>query len=136
MRTANQEEVNMQESKITESEKDMVRSYMLGRHCGYKFAVPRREIASALGIEDRRFRKIAQELKLTNDIASLSSIGYWFIPLATNDPEEISHLKHSINEDYSRAYKQLKEANTRVNNFKLRDQIDFIGETNEAMLKV
>ena len=55
--------------------------------------------------------------QLTNDIASLSSIGYWFIPLVTKDQQEIDHARHSIMEDYSRAHKQLAEANTRIKDF-------------------
>lgn len=66
----------MQE-KITEAEKDMVRGYMLARHAGYKRAVPRREIAFALGIEDRKFRAICAEI---DELVTSVKYGYYILP--------------------------------------------------------
>jgi len=98
-------------------DRQRVSNYMYFNCYGFRKARTRHEICKDLQMEDRHFRKIAQELKLTNDIASLSSIGYWFIPLVTKDQQEIDHARHSIMEDYSRAHKQLAEANTRIKDF-------------------
>ena len=68
----------MQEPKITQEETAKVRNYMLARHCGYKNAVPRREIVLALGIEDRHLRAICAEIP---EILTSSHYGYWCLPL-------------------------------------------------------
>src|SRR3990167_3886824 len=68
----------MQEPKITQEETARVRNYMLARHCGHKNAVPRREIAHALGIEDRHLRAICAEIP---EILTSSHYGYWCLPL-------------------------------------------------------
>ena len=101
-------------------DRQRVSNYMYFNCYGFRKARTRHEICKDLQMEDRHFRKIAQDLKLTNDIASLSSIGYFFIPLVTNDSQEIDAVRHSILEDYSRAHKQLKEARTRMSNFRVR----------------
>lgn len=121
-----------------ELEVKRVRQYLYSEAYGYKNAQTRKQICYALQMPDRKFRKIAQELKLTNDIASLSSIGYFFIPLYTTDPKEVEAVKHSIAEDYSRAYTQLKEAHTRIKRFNERfgksKQLKFTGITESVSL--
>ena len=102
------------------SELVKIRDWMYTNCYGFRQAKTRHEICAALEMNDRKFRKIAQELKLTNDIASLSSVGYFFVPLITSDKEEIEAVRHSIMEDYSRAHSQLKEARRRMDNFHIR----------------
>lgn len=104
---------------ITKDDILIVKDYMYRNCYGFRQAKIRKDICADLNMPDRRFRRTAQYLKLTNDIASLSSIGYWFVPIVNMpvDNEELSHILHSINEDYSRAYCQLEEARKRANNY-------------------
>lgn len=109
-------------SGISDSDIKIVKDYMYHNCYGFRQAKTRQAICADLVMPDRRFRKVAQQLKLTNDVASLSSIGYWFVPLVNTpfDAEEMARVLHSINEDYSRAFCQLKEAKQRGENYNQR----------------
>lgn len=68
----------MPEDKISQQEINIVRNFMMAHHCGYKNACPRREIANALSIEDRKFRAICAEI---DEIIGSVRYGYYILPL-------------------------------------------------------
>ena len=82
------------------------------RYCyGFRNAQPHQDIANALGINERTFRKVCETLKTEGNIASNSADGYWFIPpVVINDPEEIEALKHSVSDKFARGYAMLDQA--------------------------
>lgn len=101
---------------IRQEDKERVLSWLEKHAWGVKCARTREQILPYLNLPDRYFRLIVSELIHEGHVASCASKGYWFVPLHTNDMEEIEALKRSILERKSKALtmiadcdKQLKE---------------------------
>jgi len=63
---------------------------------------------------ERHFREIMSDLKKENHISSTSSLGYWFNPLQTKDPDEIKAEMQSAQEMKSRAMSIIEGADKRI----------------------
>ncbi|RKY32662.1 MAG: hypothetical protein DRP74_02160 [Candidatus Omnitrophota bacterium] len=64
--------------------------------------------------KDRYFRRIASELIHEGHLCSHNSKGYWFIPLVTNDREEIAALKESILEREAKARSMIRDCSKQL----------------------
>lgn len=121
----------MQESKITEAEISRVRNFMMLKHCGYRAAAPRKEIASILEIEDRHFRKICAEIP---EIIASSHYGYWILPLVDTTGIEADIARQVVEGEnrrrmialYLRQRRQ-REAIRKMANKEAQQEMEFVG---------
>lgn len=92
-----------------EEYKSVILKYMETNCFGIDKARKRYDIIHAINriyginIPEREFRRITSEMKKENLICSLSSVGYWFHPLHTNDRRELEAFKASWQEMENRA---------------------------------
>ena len=73
-------------SKVDPQDRDRIIRYMMANHCGYKRAVPRQDIADALGMPDRYFRTVCATIP---EILTSCNYGYYILPLVDLTGEEM-----------------------------------------------
>jgi hypothetical protein len=114
---------------INPEDKQKVLSW-LEKYCnGYKNARTRGGILPYVGLEGRYFRRIISELKHEGHCASTSDRGYWFIPLSTNDKDEIDAALQSVLENKSRALDLLTNCDKQIKLWESRKQAITQGQT-------
>lgn len=83
----------MDKINIPTEEVNRVKDYMNLFYCGKARRTPRRQIADALGIEDRRFREICSEIP---EIITSSKFGYYILPLTDPTGEETTFARNIV----------------------------------------
>ncbi len=71
-----------------------VTNYMLFAHQGFIKAVPRKQIAEALGLDDRYFRDVCAEIP---EIITSEKYGYYILPLTDPTGLEARRAREIIN---------------------------------------
>jgi len=86
--------------------------HWMEKNCnGYRNAKTKEQILTQIpiAVNERKFRELMSELKHEGHIASNSRSGYWFIPLYSNDNEEVAAVLDSWYEMRSRALNMLTD---------------------------
>ena len=65
-------------SEVSHDDILRIKNYMMNNHQGYKKAMPRHIIASALNIPDRHFRQVCSQI---DEIITSHKFGYYILPL-------------------------------------------------------
>ena len=90
---------------FSDFEKSVVLNWVIQYCSGYKNAKNLKDIVPFLvpKIEERKFRKIFNELGAENGCYSSIKRGYWYLPLVSTDSEEITVALEALAERKRRA---------------------------------
>ena len=98
-------------------------------HClGYRNARHRGEILRFVGLSDREFRRMFNELGPEENCFSCSKFGYWVLPLTTNDSREIEAARGALLERRAKALTEIHNIDKNLDklNVKIQGQQAFV----------
>lgn len=108
-------------SAVKPGDKQRVLDWMVKNCAGFRNARTRANILPFMGsMTDRYWRAIISELKHDGHIASVCSRGYWAIPLATGEKEEVEAALESYQEMRSKALDLLTDTDRHIKHWQDR----------------